>query len=76
MTKRIEIVDAEEDEILRFLDDGLFFAELSREAVVEYAGVEPLGGVDELVHNALRRALIIQVPDGRSGILTAKGRQK
>lgn len=62
MAKKIVIVPADEEAIFRQLDNDLFYEDIPREQFAGQPAIDALTDIDEMVTNALRRALRLQLP--------------
>lgn len=64
---RFELIAATEDDILRVLDDDLFWGDLDPEYLEEQAELiaeQDTEGLDCIVYAALQRVLNITIPNG------------
>ena len=73
--KNFEIVTADEEAILKRLDDDLFYREVERGELESYEGLESQSDVDEYVRSALERALNTTLPKQSGWYNGSKGRR-
>lgn len=69
MAAEFDIFSTDEEAIVRKLDDDLFFKNIEKLQLEQYAQIVPTSEVDSVVKAALPRALTITITDGRSGII-------